>query len=112
MNTIINFKKAQRLALLKELYNACEASPSVRMDALKVNEINLKLKFEDFQPAYYYLADEGFTGYNGSGFNVNITHKGIKAVETALGTPHQATGDFVAANDVDLLLRQGFQIYE
>jgi len=111
MNTIINVKKAQRLALLKELYNACEASPGVRMDALKVNDITVKLKFEDFRPAYYYLAEEGFTEYNGTGYNVNITHRGIKAVEAALKTPAQATGDFVAANDIDTLLRQGFQIY-
>ena len=112
MNTIINVKKAQRLALLKELYNACEASQGLRTDALKVNEITLKLKFKEFKPAYYYLADEGYIEYNGAGYSVNITHKGIKAVEAALNAPHQATGDFVAANDVDLLLRQGFQIYE
>lgn len=101
MTALINNNKYNRFIALNELYSATNGNTSHHQDlrelASKKGLIN-----GDLKEAYNYLKEEGLIKPFGMGYNVSITHIGVKAIEAAHTKPNEATQYFPSLKEMGL----------
>lgn len=101
MTPTINKLFYSRFILLKALYNISEANGLLTYDlqsiAAHINVIN-----GNFSKAFHWLLGERLIEQKGTGYHVNITHKGINAIEAAYLSPFMRTAVFPSLSELDI----------
>jgi hypothetical protein len=91
--------RQNRYRLMAAIYKFTEADTNVWLAANEVAE-NIDMPGDDFEKAFRYLVAEGLISLYGAGYTCNLTHEGIKAIETALTDPDRETEHFASVNSI------------
>ena len=82
-----------RFQFLKTVYELTDGNPYSYVDMWEIGE-NQGLNRADTQDIVTWLSNEGLLGDGSIGGGINIAHKGVQEIETALGHPKQGTRYF------------------
>ena len=89
----IEERSRYRFQFLKTVYDLTDGDPHSYVDMWEIGE-NQGLSRADTQNIVTWLSDEGLLGDGSIGGGINISHKGVQEIETALSHPKQETRYF------------------
>lgn len=89
----IEERSRQRFQLLKTIYDLTDGDPHSYVDMWEIGG-KQGLSRADTQNIVTWLFDEGLLGDGAIGGGINISHKGVQEIETALSHPKQGTRYF------------------